>query len=122
MRSALLTTLLMIGLSPVAVAADVQTVEVKLDSYTIKPDRIVVKANQPVTLKVTNDATFIPHNLVIKAPAAGTDIRIDLSAGKSAKVSFTPTRPGSYEMFCDKTPPIGKTHREKGMHGVLIVE
>ena len=99
-----------------------QVIEVKLDSYTIKPDKITVKAGQPVTLKVKNEASFIPHNLIIKAPQAGVEVKVDVGAGKSGEVSFTPTQPGSYEMICDKSPPIGKSHKAKGMHGLLIVE
>ena len=81
-----------------------------------------VKVGQPVTLKVKNQATFIPHNLIIKALEAGIDVKLDLSAGKSGEVSFTPTKAGSYEIICDKAPPIGKSHKEKGMHGTLLVE
>jgi len=25
-------------------------------------------------------------------------------------------------MHCDKEPPIGKSHKKKGMHGTLVVE
>ena len=105
-----------------ALATGQQVIELKLDSYTITPDRIVVKADQPVTIKATNNATFISHNLVIKAPEAGIDVHIEVRAGKTGEATFTPTRPGSYEMLCDKAPPIGKSHKEKGMHGLLIVE
>ncbi|HWR86898.1 MAG TPA: cupredoxin domain-containing protein [Acidiferrobacterales bacterium] len=105
-----------------ALAAEPQVIEVKLESYAIKPDKITVKAGQPVTLKVKNEASFIPHNLIIKAPDAGLDVKIDLSAGKSGEVTFTPTKAGSYEIMCDKSPPIGKSHKEKGMHGTLVVE
>jgi uncharacterized cupredoxin-like copper-binding protein len=112
---------LLIFLPVTTLAAEPQVVEIKLDSYTIKPDRITVKAGQPVTLKVANEATFIPHNLVIKSPDASFDVKLDLSAGKSGEVSFTPTKAGSYEMICDKAPPIGKSHKEKGMHGLLVV-
>jgi plastocyanin len=116
--------LVLLGLLPAvpALGSEPQVIEVKLDSYSIAPERITVKANQPVTLKVTNAASFIPHNLVIKAPEAGIDVRIDLRAGKTGEATFTPTKAGSYEMLCDKEPPIGKTHKEKGMHGMLIVE
>ena len=105
-----------------AFAAEPQVIAVELDSYSIKPDTITVKAGQPVTLKATNAATFLPHNIVIKAPEAGIDVKLDVSAGKTGEVTFTPTKAGSYEMICDKTPPIGKSHKEKGMHGKLIVE
>ena len=113
---------LLTALCATALAAEPQVIEIKLDSYTIKPDSITGKVGQPVTLKVRNEATFIPHNLVIKAPHAGIDVKLDLSAGKSGEVSFTPTKAGSYEMLCDKEPPIGLSHKGKGMHGILVVE
>jgi plastocyanin len=114
--------MLLITLCATALAAEPQVIEVQLESYAIKPDKITVKVGQPVTLKVKNQATFIPHNLIIKAPEAGIDVKLDLSAGKSGEVSFTPTKAGSYEIICDKAPPIGKSHKEKGMHGTLLVE
>lgn len=105
-----------------ALADDARIVEVRLDSYSFSPDRIVVTVNQAVTVRATNVATFIPHSLVIKAPQAGIDVDLEVRAGKTAEISFTPTATGTYEMFCDKQPPIGQSHREKGMHGLLVVE
>jgi len=121
MKAVLFLFLLSLGAFAVH-AAEPRVIDIKLDSYSITPDSITIKVNEPVTLKVSNAATFIPHNLVIKSPDAGILIKVDVRAGKSEKVSFTPTRTGSYEMICDKSPPIGKSHREKGMHGKLIVE
>ncbi|MBI5612747.1 MAG: cupredoxin domain-containing protein [Gammaproteobacteria bacterium] len=116
----LLSLLFALSLSQ-ALAAEPQVIEVKLDSYYIKPEKITVKRDQPVTLNLTNEASLLPHNLVIKAPEAGIDIAVDVSAGKAASVSFTPTKTGSYEMFCSKEPPFVKSHKERGMHGVLEV-
>lgn len=115
-----MSSLLTLNVS-LAFAAEPQTIEVKLGSYYIKPEKISVKRGQPVTLNLVNEATLIPHNLVIKAPAAGVDLAVDVSAGKTASVSFTPTQSGSYEIICSKEPPFGKSHKEKGMHGVLEV-
>lgn len=122
MQRLILSTLLMLMLVGPAMAAEPQLIEVSLDSYTITPDRIVVKVNQPVTLKVTNKATLIPHNLIIKAPDAGINVKVDLRAGKSGEATFTPTMIGTYEILCDKKPPFLKSHKDKGMHGVLVVE
>ncbi len=116
----LLSSLFVLGLAQVS-AAEPQVIEVKLGSYYIQPEKITVKRDQPVTLNLTNEASLLPHNLVIKAPEAGIDIAVDVSAGKTASVSFTPTKPGSYEMICSKEPPFVKSHKEKGMHGVLEV-
>jgi len=118
-----LVTAVVLGLAiSVAQASEPRVIEITLDSYTITPNTINVKANEPVTFRVHNAATFIPHNLVIHAPDAGIDIKIDAKAGKTATASFTPIQAGTYEMYCDKKPPIGKNHRDKGMHGKLIVE
>lgn len=122
MKNRTLPALFFVILPALAVAAEPRVIEVKLDSYTIKPDKITVKVGEPVILKVRNEATFLPHNLVIKSSQAGVDIKIDVSAGKSGEASFTASQPGSYEILCDKTPPIGKSHKEKGMHGLLVVE
>lgn len=122
MKKRMLSVLLFAILPAHVVTADSQLIDMQLDSYTIKPDKLTVKVNQPVTLRVKNEATFIPHNLVIKSPDAGFDVKLDLAAGKRGEVSFTPTKAGNYVMFCDKVPPIGKSHKEKGMHGLLIVE
>ncbi len=102
-------------------AGEPRVIDIRLGSYYIKPDKISVKASETVTLNITNEATLIPHNLVIEAPEADIHIKVDVSAGKSASVTFTPTKTGIYEMSCAKKPPFGKSHKEKGMHGILEV-
>ena len=92
MQRLVLSTLLTLILVNPVMAADPRVIEVSLDSYTITPDHIVVKVNQPVTLKVTNKATFIPHNLIIKAPEAGIDVKVEVRAGKSGEATFTQPR------------------------------
>ncbi|MBS1236022.1 MAG: Cupredoxin-like domain, partial [Proteobacteria bacterium] len=49
--------ILLVTLCATAFAAEPQMIEVKLESYAIKPDTITVKVGQPVTLKVRNEAT-----------------------------------------------------------------
>jgi uncharacterized cupredoxin-like copper-binding protein len=115
-------TVLLATFCTLTLATEPREVEVVLNNYTIKPNKLILKAGEPVILKVKNAATFIPHNLVIKATEAGIELKVVVGAGKVDEIRFTPTRPGSYEMYCDTRPPIGKSHREKGMHGVLLVE
>ena len=102
-------------------AGEPRVIDVRLGSYYIKPEKISVKVGEVVTLSIINDATLIPHNLVIEAPEAGIHVKVDVSAGKSASITFTPTKTGSYEILCSKKPPFGKSHKEKGMHGTLEV-
>jgi plastocyanin len=115
---ALILTTFMAG---IAFAAEPQVIDVKLGSYYIKPDKITVKVNQPVTLRIVNESGIVPHNLVIKAAEAGIDVNMDLSGGKSGSATFTPVKTGSYGMHCDKKLPFLKSHDEKGMHGTLEV-
>lgn len=104
-----------------AFAADNRSIDVVLGSYYIKPDKITVKVGQTVTLNLVNEATIVPHDLVIKAPEAGIDFAMDVPAGKKASVTFTPTKVGQYPMICDKKLLFFKSHKDKGMHGTLEV-
>jgi plastocyanin len=117
-----LLTLLLLSSASVAHSAEPRVIEIEANSFYFKPDTITVKVGEPVTLSVTNDATFLSHNLIIKAVEAGLDVTIETSAGKTASATFTPTKAGVYEMYCGKEPPFVKSHRERGMHGKLIVE
>ena len=112
--------ILLATLCATALAAEPQVIEVKLESYAIKPDKITVKVGQPVTLKVRNKATFIPHNLVIKAPEAGIAVEVDLAA-EPKKIAFTPTAVGKYPFYCSNKLLFFASHRERGMEGVLEV-
>jgi plastocyanin len=94
-------------------AKGVQVVEVKMHSYYFEPNRIVVKAGQPVDLVLKNKTKFYPHNFTIADSA--------LSMSESAwlgtdHLRFTPTVPGEYEFFCHVDH-----HSKKGMTGTLVV-
>jgi plastocyanin domain-containing protein len=56
---------------------------------------------------------------VIHEPDAGIDI--NESMGKEPKVTFTPKKVGKYPFYCDKRFLFFKSHRERGMEGVLEV-
>lgn len=107
-----------------ALGADgVQRVEISGGEYFFDPNDIVVKVNKPVefTVRKAADASwFIPHNIIVKAPEAGIDFNIDFKKDLQT-IKFTPTKTGTYALYCDKKPPFGKSHREKGMEGVIEV-
>ena len=101
-------------------AAGVQKVTVEAHSYYFKPNRIIVKANQPVDMTIEFKSFFTPHNLTCSQADAG--ITIDKSAGfmsfkKTKHVTFTPTVPGEYAFHCG----VG-SHMMKGMTGTLVVQ
>ncbi|MFA5074346.1 MAG: quinol oxidase [Nitrospirota bacterium] len=101
----------------------VQRIEILGGEYYFDPDHIIIKINKPVELIVRKgkDASkFIPHNMIVKAPEAGMDFTIDLKK-EPQTIRFTATKTGLYPMYCDKKPLLGKSHKEKGMHGMIEV-
>jgi len=97
----------------------VQRVTVVGGSYFFAPYRIVVKVNVPVELSVTKKG-LIPHDISMGAPEAGMSFKEGI--GKKPKViKFTPTKTGMYPFWCTKKPPFLKSHKDRGMEGVLEV-
>lgn len=107
-----------------ALGADgIQRGTITLDSYSYTPSHLIVQAGKPVELTLTSVTYIVPHNFLLKEPEAGLEVSQDVSAGRTEKVRFTPTKAGTYTFYCDKKPPIpfASTHREKGMEGRLEV-
>lgn len=98
----------------------IQRVTVVGGSYFFDPDHIIVKVNVPVELTVRKESGIVPHDIVIKAPEAGIDFSESLSTDPKI-IRFTPTKIGTYPMYCDKQLLFFESHREKGMEGVLEV-
>lgn len=97
-----------------------QKVEILAGSYWFKPNHIVVKQNAPVELSVSKGSGMVPHDIVMKYPEAGMQFEESLSTTPKT-IKFTPTKVGSYPFYCGKKPPFGKSHRERGMEGVIEV-
>ncbi len=98
----------------------VQRVEVTGDTYYFDPNVIVVKVNVPVELKVKKAGGIAPHNIVIKAPDAGINVEESLSSEPKI-IRFTPTKVGKYPFECTKRFLFFKSHKDRGMHGMLEV-
>ena len=98
----------------------VQKVEIIGGSYFFKPNHIVVKVDIPVELKVSKEWSLIPHDIVSKFPEAGIEFQESLSSTPKT-IKFTPTKVGKYPFYCSKKAPFSKSHREKGMEGVIEV-
>ena len=98
----------------------VQRVELVGGGYFFDPDHIIVRVNVPVELTVRKESGFVPHNIVVKAPEAGIEFEESLSSDPKI-IRFTPTKIGSYPMYCSKRLLFFESHREKGMEGLLEV-
>ena len=106
----------------ISVAEDgVQQATVMLDSYSYSPNHLIVEAGKPVKLTLTSVTTMIPHNFIIKDPAGKLSVEQDVSAGKTVTITFTPTQPGIFPIYCDKRLWPLPSHRDKGMEGTLEV-
>ena len=100
----------------------VQRLTMIVDSYFYKPDHIVVRVGLPVELALISQTILTPHNFVVKEPNAGIDINKEIGAGETVKVRFTPSKAGVFTFFCDKKLLFFKSHRDKGMEGILRVQ
>jgi plastocyanin len=99
----------------------VQRASVAVDSYSFTPSQLIVQAGKPVELTLTSVTTLTPHNFVLRDPAAGLSVAQEVGPRATVKVSFTPTKPGTYAYYCDKKLPFSPSHREHGMEGRLEV-
>ena len=100
----------------------VQRVTILGGGYFFEPDHIIVKVNVPVELTIKKESGIVPHNIIINAPEAGMDINESLS-DKPKIIQLIPKKVGKYPFYCDKRLLFFKSHKEKGMEGVIeIVE
>jgi plastocyanin domain-containing protein len=98
----------------------VQRVDILGGEYFFKPDHIIVNVNVPVELKVRKKSLLTPHNIIMNEPETG--IVFKESFGKKPHViRFTPKETGTFPFYCDKKLLFFKSHREKGMEGILEV-
>jgi heme/copper-type cytochrome/quinol oxidase subunit 2 len=100
---------------------EVQRATVTLDSYSYSPNHLIVKAGTPVKLTLTSVTTIIPHNFIIKDLVGSLSVEQDVSAGKTVTITFMPTQPGTFPIYCDKRLWPFPSHRDKGMEGKLEV-
>ena len=99
----------------------VQHVEITGGEYYFDPNYIIVKVNTPVELTLKKAKGYIPHDIMVKAPEAGIDFKVDLSDKDAKMVKFTPTIVGKYEMWCNQRLLWFKSHKERGMDGYIEV-
>jgi plastocyanin domain-containing protein len=98
----------------------VQRVTVLAGSYFFDPDHIIVKIDIPVEISIKREPGITPHDIVIKAPEAGIDLSEALSTEPKI-IKFTPKKLGTYPFYCSKKLLFLKSHREKGMEGIIEV-
>ncbi|WP_322086250.1 quinol oxidase [Burkholderia sp. BCC1999] len=113
------------GEAPVRVPVDadgVQRVAIVGGSYFFRPNHVIVRAHVPVELTVSAEPGVVPHSFEIDAPSqAGIAVHTEL--GTTPKTfRFTPAQTGRFAYYCTHRLLFFRSHRERGMEGVLDVE
>lgn len=118
---ALLAILLIHSTSILAAQGEAKVIEVVLGSYRFMPQEIKLVAGEPVILRLVNSDTIIPHNFTIKDASGELDVNVDVLAGETVDINLTPSTVGRYTFYCGNKLLFMKSHREKGMEGILRV-
>lgn len=120
-----LTSIVFTGFLLISVALQAATparsVSVTMGDYRFSPDSIRVQSGETIRLALVNTDSLTPHNVTLKAEAAGLNVNIVVSAGGTEILDITPLAPGTFEFYCNKKLPFMKSHRHRGMEGALIV-
>ncbi|VWB63087.1 quinol oxidase [Burkholderia lata] len=114
------------GDAPVRVPVDadadgVQRVAIVGGSYFFRPNHVIVRAHVPVELTVSAEPGLVPHSFEIDAPQAGIAVHTELATTPKT-FRFTPAQPGRFAYYCTHRLLFFRSHRERGMEGVLDVE
>ncbi len=98
----------------------IQRVSVTGGEYFFNPDYITVKVNTPVELSVRKEPGVVSHDIVMKSPEAGMNFSEQLST-EPKTIRFTPLKTGKYPYYCSKKFLFFKSHRDRGMEGIIEV-
>ena len=61
------------------------------------------------------------HGFTIQYPEPGQRLDAEIPARTTVVVEFWPRVVGNYLIYCDKEPLLGRSHRARGMQGLLKV-
>ncbi len=102
------------GGGPDAEQGPAQEIEVTTAGNRFHPDRLFLRAGQPV--KFTVHGSDVAHTFTIKSRKNSPEVLFDLEvpAGQTAAGVFLPRRPGILYLYC-------KYHQAMGMEGLIRV-
>lgn len=91
-----------------------QQMTTKMSEMKFEPNTFTVNANQPVTISAQNVGSVV-HDLTVKG--MDKEVKVTVDPGKTGTLTFTPTKPGTYEVVC-----VQPGHEAAGMTGTLTVK
>lgn len=98
----------------------VQRMDVIVDSFFYDPAHLVLRAGIPAEIRFRSVSTR-SHDFVLSHPEAGLDVSLEIPGGTDVTAEFTPELPGKYSFHCSKRFLFFKSHRDRGMNGILEV-
>ncbi len=98
----------------------VQRIEVLADSYSFRPNYLVVKAGVPLELTLRRQTLLVPHDFILALPPDNIHIEQEISR-EGTILRLTPSTPGQYPFHCGKKLLFFESHRDQGMAGMLEV-
>ena len=120
---------------PVIQAAAAQQVMLHGKEFSFSLNTVQLRVGQPVQLTLVNDGT-VDHDIKSEIPignlayqtadndpdeqaanAADGTFDVDYNQGHTARITFVPTKAGTYQFFCDVPG-----HKEAGMTGTFVVQ
>lgn len=91
---------------PVAAPASGRVIELAVTDDGFEPDDVKLKANEPVTFRVTRKTDdTCARDLLID----GTDIKLPLPLNETVEVAWTPTKAGAVKFGCAMDMMVGGT-------------
>lgn len=106
--------------SPAQLDADgVQRLTLVGGSYFFRPERIAARAGQPLEITLQMEPGIVPHRFVLEGPD-GKPLA-EVAMGSEPKTVRLTLPAGDYPFFCPNRLLGFKSHRERGMAGLLQV-
>lgn len=107
--------------------ANVQLIQVTMSNYAYAPDHLDLIAGAPVLLKFVNSSNkghdfaapelFASGTVASEDKAKVEDGSVEVDAGQTVEVRFTPNKPGTYKFHCTHF-----LHSSFGMTGTATVQ
>lgn len=97
-----------------------KVLDLRAGSYFFAPPRTSLPAGESVVVRVSTESGIAPHAFVLAAPDGKIIVRRELNTGGETFLRVPPLPAGTYTFFCDHSF-LGKSHRERGMRGELVV-
>ena len=126
LRYALLLLCILQAIFPLGTSAEEETdlpriVTISVSSYRFHPNVIDLVAGQHIVVRLTNDDLMTHHGFTVQYPEPSLQLNAEVPAQSTIDVELWPRAVGNCLIYCDKEPFLSRSHRARGMQGLLKV-